>query len=190
MNLINALIVSAIITTSIWLVAVFQPGTAQAKGLLTKADKVINAENPVVKTSVVNNDVPRFINGISAHLPMTEVNNLWQAFNNSQTLTNQLKKQPKAVYVLYQDFSADFSKAEITIGYASDLIRQPSELVALDNNYQNLLPRAKYSDGQLASVWRKIDYRKAISSVLEIHYLDDNNAVTSNEVLVSYQESN
>lgn len=197
MKLASSLIVTGIIACSLWGVALLQPMPARAissvqhtftdkapseasaaKGAITESTQ---REKPLI---VLNKLV---ISGTTAVMPTSQVQQLWQDFNADTSLNRRLTKQPKAVYVFYRDFSANFEQSTITIGYSVDALSSADKSVTLSAaSYERLLSRKNHNTQDIADAWKNIDYRRPINRVIEIHYLSKSSTVLSSELLVEY----
>ena len=191
MKLINSLLITAGIVAAVWSLALLQPAKAKTlEGSQTTFTAMKETQGKQLSVAKSNHAIAKnqiTIAGKTQTLPIEQVSQLWQSFNQDVSLNASLVKQPNVVYVLYRDFSNNFDIANVTIGYSVDAlanVKQP--IVIPSSRYQPLLSKRKYSDQELANAWQTIDYRKALSHVLEIHYLSPNNTVLRSEVLVNY----
>ncbi|MCG7561095.1 hypothetical protein [Pseudoalteromonas sp. McH1-42] len=197
MKLASSLLVTGIIACSLWGVALLQPMPARAisSAQHTPTDKTPSETSavPGAITESTQREKPLValntlvISGTTAVMPTSQVQQLWQDFKADTSLNRKLTKQPKAVYVFYRDFSANFEQSTITIGYSVDTLSSVNQSVTLSAaRYERLLPRKKYSNQDIARAWQNIDYRRPINRVIEIHHLSEHSAIVSSELLIEY----
>ena len=190
MNLLPSVITSFVITGAIWILAVFQPGTtvmaSDANILSATQNKHELTQVGEVSTQLTFKNV--HISGVSENIPLSQLPNLWQDFNDNKVLQNNLKAPPSRVYVYYRDFSSDYESATTSIGYdINELKSAPDQIKLPITHFEILLNKGKYNDIQIQQAWEKLDYRKNIVAIVEIHYLNADSSVNSSEIFVSYK---
>lgn len=126
--------------------------------------------------------------GDTRDLPLTQLDTLWQTFNNNQALNGLLRRAPSKVYVYYRTFSASYGAALVTIGYdQTELMQQTPAITLKKHQFEPILEKGRYNNKTLASAWQQFDYSKGPQSVLEVHYLLPDGSTDSSELYVSYQ---
>ncbi len=200
MSLLPSLLTSVAITCLVWLVAVFQPNIAIASDMpiVERVNKtILIKELPVehkrqaVAQQKKSSDNFKFENvqiaGISQNISLNKVPTLWNDFNDNKTLQNSLKRNPSKVFVYYRDFSSSYESAMVSIGYDAKNVKSKANVINLPTSrFSSLLNKGRYNDIELKQAWQKIDYRKRILAVVEVHYLNTDNTVNSTEIFVSY----
>ena len=192
----------------VWAIAVFQPAFAVANEttkLLTKqpttqqssaksGEQNLSFEHkqPALahaeKISIQYNFKNIKISGVTQNISLSQISSLWQDFGDNKKLQSRLKKNPSKVYVYYRNFSSDYESAEASIGYGISELSNPSREIKLPaTNFESLLVKGKYTDMQIQQTWKKVDYRKDVVAIVEVHNLNADNSVNSSEIFVSYK---
>jgi len=199
MKLLSALFTTFIIVAIVWGIALLQmSSTSEEKDLTENSQKHETQMNvktgspatsraTIQDSAIAANQLSTNIAGVNAYISIANIDRVWQSFKDKTLLHARLIKQPNKVYVYYRNFSNDFQSAEVTIGYNADIIKPLSQPTAqVKGSYSMLLGKGAHTEAKLAEAWTKIDYRKQLHSVVEIHYLDKNSLPTSTEMLVKY----
>ena len=197
MNLLSSVITSCIIVGVIWAIAAFQPKAEVANDTNTLLFKPEQEQQNTVAIkpellAVKNAKAGLFFNSIqisaiSQKISLNQLPHLWHDFNNNKTLQMSLKKKPSKVFVFYRDFSSDYSSAMVSIGYDSQELKGAISKINLPNMYfQSLLSKGKYNELQMKRAWEKIDYRKRVAAIVEVHSLAQDSSINSSEIFVSY----
>lgn len=210
MKLFGSLLTTGLIIVFMWGVALLQVPSAQAN---TAEEKASSPTDPVpsspqktakrdinlssqehsrgLSTAKATSQKTSFsdlaIIGVNKRISLDDIAVLWKTFDAKTLLHARLIKQPSKVYVYYQNFSKDYQSADVSIGYYADIVKPSTQTTAqINGDYQQLLSKGAYTTDELTTAWQKIDYRKRVHSLVEIHYLDKNNQSISAEVLVNY----
>lgn len=210
MKLFGSLLTTGLIIGFVWGVALLQVPSAQANTAEEKAsssaDPIPSLPQKIAKRDInsrskegsrelsaakANSQKTSFsdlaITGVNKRISLDNIALLWQTFDAKTLLHARLIKQPSKVYVYYQNFSKDYQSADVSIGYFADIVKPSTQATAqINGDYQQLLSKGAYTTDELTTAWQKIDYRKPVHSVVEVHYLDKNNQSISAEVLVNY----
>ena len=210
MKLFGSLLTTGLIIGFVWGVALLQVPSAQANTAEEKAsssaDPIPSLPQKIAKRDInsrskegsrelsaakANSQKTSFsdlaITGVNKRISLDNIALLWQTFDAKTLLHARLIKQPSKVYVYYQNFSKDYQSADVSIGYFADIVKPSTQATAqINGDYQQLLSKGAYTTDELTTAWQKIDYRKRVHSVVEVHYLDKNNQSISAEVLVNY----
>lgn len=193
MNFVTSIVVSALVVICVWCLMIVQPSKAHAisKPVSMGSNKTFEIIKQQPQSNL--NEVEKgsfLIDGISQKIAVSEVNTLWEHFNNAKQLHNRLRKQPSSIIVFYTDFSDNYQTANVTIGYnASDLKSPVAPIKVSKGKYTTLLKRDSYTNNQIAQSWSSINYQKAPIAVLEIHTLNANGETNSSELYVKYEEA-
>ncbi len=198
MNLFPSVIFSCVIVFSVWALAVFQPTQATASGIDKLSTTQGKQELLLVKNTRVKQNGSELtsyshfesiqIAGVTQKISLSRMSSLWQDFNANSALQNGLKTKPNKVYVYYRNFSSNYESAVASIGYDIKLLSKPFNVMNLPGSrFEPLLNKNKYNDMQLQRAWEKVDYRKGIVAIVEVHYLNTDSAVNSSEVSISYK---
>lgn len=189
----NSIITSFIIVAVLWGGALMQLPEANAiehkdikKNIAIEEAKV---NKPIANVMAIK-DVQNIthISGLQQQIMLKNVDLLWKTFSTMSALNQSLKQQPKKVYVLYDSFSKNYQKANVTIGYdINELTKFDRHYSVNINEFKPLLPAKHFEDGELAKAWDKIDYNRKVNAVLEIHKLDKTGKPQSTQMLVSYK---
>ena len=179
MKLSNALLATSVIVLAFWSIAVFQPRAE------TKTVPIAQKEPTAKQTTKISSFGPVNIVGVTQTIQLDKVSEVWMDFHNNSVLHDQLSDYPDKVYVYYRDFSHDYQTATVTIGYATDVLKQvkPSTKIA-KQAVKPLLTKASYSNTELTNIWQQIDYRQTPKALIEVHYLDKKGTTTASEVLL------
>jgi len=184
MSLIYSVITSFFIVISFWFLALFQSNIAQAFEKNNEIEEKSNISE--VSKQVESKSIQ--IAGIKQRIKLDEIKTLWDKFNKTTEIQNNLKYPPKMVYVVYQGISKNYQEADVTIGYNLDAISNFENAFSIDTQGQNiLLAKKHYSDFALAEAWKDINYSKNIQHILEVHSLDLTGEITASKMLISYQ---
>jgi hypothetical protein len=193
MNLLNSILTSFVIVFAFWACALFQSDIAHAISHNNVLPPYINEDKQNTELPISSNNTQLkndiiHISGLKKHIRLVDIKLLWQQFNNNKTLHKHLKQQPMKVYVLYSSLSKNYQKADVLIGYDINELDQFDEHVSV-NTHQNfaLLPKAKYTEQQLAGAWNKINYSTPIEYILEVHTLNQAGETTSAQMFISYK---
>lgn len=200
MKLFASVITSGVIIAAVWGLAIFQLPSANAISQTEKplpslaqrdksaADKAANTLLPKKQKINASSLIKLNLTGVKKTIAFGDLPLLWQEFESSKDIQNSLKDHPEKVYVFYQNFSNNYQKAEVTIGYNSTQVRdvRPTTIIR-EARYKPILEKAQYSVFELANGWQNIDYTKQVKSVLEVHYLNNRGDTIASEVLVSYE---
>ncbi|MCO7197494.1 hypothetical protein [Pseudoalteromonas sp. OANN1] len=214
MKLFGSLLTTGLIITCVWGIALLQVPSAEANTIsvpVQSASKEIEtleetakqvkqniSSNVKVKSSEINeqksetsrhkNNLSNLtITGVSERVSINNIASLWQSFDDKTLLHTRLMEKPNKVYVYYRNFSKDYQSADVSIGYAADIIKPSTKATTqINGNYQQLLIKGAYTTTELTKAWQKIDYRQRVHSVVEVHYLDKNSQPIATEVLVKY----
>lgn len=194
MNLTQSVIVSALIVGTVWSTALLQPQIATAHSL----EEMPQAKLVVTPIEVKHGDnAQKLAVSFSAHtivgnsdtLDIAEVGELWQAFTDNAALHARLKKAPTRVFVAYQDFSNDFKRARISIGYDRKIVSLAGAGISLKAGmHTQILAPAKHSPQEITQAWQTLDYRRPIEQVIEEYQLAENNTLIASNMLVLYGE--
>ncbi|OCQ22539.1 hypothetical protein A7985_00810 [Pseudoalteromonas luteoviolacea] len=199
MKLAGSILLSGAIVFAVWGVALLQPTPARA---ITVPTTTKTGEQPIVNNNTVvvssegktsRSDTKQLealmIEGNTAMLATSQVEQLWRELSNNKQLNQKLVRNPAVIYVYYRDFSANYDSAKVTIGYpTSDLSSTKATTTIASATYDRLLQKKKYTPSQLSKAWQEIDYRRNLEHVIEIHHLSENSEVIATEVLVNYEE--
>jgi len=205
MKLVASITTSAAIVTSFWGLALAQTVAATDASVATQ-ESVAAAKLPTqIKTQVSIKEIEQIkkvpssqssglvnfqqvaITGISQRVSLNYMASLWQAFDNEKQLHSRLIKKPKKIYVYYRNFSKDYQQADVSIGYLANYVSPVTSVERIDSgSYQTLLTKGHYSDLELTRVWKKIDFRNKVNSVVEVHYLGEHSNPIATEVMVNY----
>lgn len=199
MNFFQSIIVSALVVAAGVSAAVLQPQAVDASYVEDNVDKVAKPHvlvpsKPRRPVDIQSSDVTvkvRTIVGNSDMLAIADVNTLWQAFYSNDALHARLQAVPTRIYVAYQDFSGDFERARITIGYPRDAVSSAPVLGTVNlkpGRYTQVLPTAKYNSQDIESAWQTLDYQRLIEQVIEVYHLSASNKLIANNMLVLYGE--
>jgi len=198
MNLFSSVISSCAIVCLVWALAVFQPTPAmasstdklsvtQAKQKLSSVKKTLEQESNSKPASYSHFESVQ-ISGVTQKISLSQMASLWQDFNANSELHSSLKRKPNKVFVYYRNFSSDYESAVVSIGYDTKLLTKFSNAMNLPTSrFESLLGKGEYSDLQLQQAWEKVDYRKDITAIVEVHYLSTDSSVNSSEVFISYK---
>ncbi|MCF2857241.1 hypothetical protein L1286_07160 [Pseudoalteromonas sp. SMS1] len=199
MKLAGSILLSSAIVFTVWGVALLQPTPARA--ITAPAPPTTSAQSKPIANNVAvvspektnRHTVKQFdelvIEGNTATLATSQVEQLWRELSNNKRLNQKLLRNPTTIYVYYRDFSANYDSATVTVGYATtDLSHTKAATTIASAKYGNLLKKKKYTPSQLSKAWQEIDYRRNLEHVIEIHYLSENSEVLATEVLVNYKE--
>lgn len=148
-----------------------KPQTKQAK------PKVVN-QQPNNNVSIV---------GISDRIQLTEANitKLWQKLNNNNKLTQQLTSNRFTIYAIYHEFNADYSQANVVIGYNAPAM-QGNQFNIPSGDKTMLLDTIPYSATAISQAWQHIDYSRPLKAVIEQHKFNNDKQTVS--ISVVYQE--
>lgn len=143
------------------------------------------------------------ITGSSQRLPLSNIDKLWQEFNQSPATYQALANSVQVIYVLYQNFDNNYQHADVTIGFANNKSLKTSKqafstqkTLINKGNYKTLLTKGDHGAEQLADAWQNIDFNQQLHSVVEVHYLSTSavsnglnqlNERSTSELLVSYK---
>lgn len=193
MNFFYSMFTTFFIVILFWSLAVFQTNIAQAFEQ-KNVEITFNKNNEIEQISNITEETKRGksqpikLAGIKEHIKLQDIKILWDRFNEATELHNNLKSQPKKIYVVYQKVSNNYQEADVTIGYNIDAISKFNNAFSVDISEQEiLLPKKQYSDIALAEAWEKINYSKNIHHILEVHSLDLAGKTTATQMFVSYQ---
>jgi hypothetical protein len=199
MNLPSSLVVTVIIVLGIWLAVVFQPQAAsQVNGSFEP--KSISAESIATapQSEGASKAVPIAavkplgvaITGITAVISLSEVDVLWEKLNADPQFMANLTTTTPTMYAYYRDFNADYSKANVSVGYKSGDIKLGglAQIVAHEGFYQTLLSPSFYEQAQLLSAWQKIDYQRSVVAVLEKHNVNEKGEINRSALSVLYKD--
>ncbi|MDK2596606.1 hypothetical protein [Pseudoalteromonas obscura] len=198
MKLMSSFAISGVVVVSIWGVAMMQFPLMAATEHSDKPDVQVEAPNLATKQPSLRPNTTEAvkgvrintmsISGVQQKIAIKHIAKLWETFENQQALNKNLLRYPRKISVYYQNFSQDFQQAEISIGYLSDIVRSANQSTTIQGGrYERVLQKAAHSNEELADAWKKIDYRKNLQSVLEIHYLDASGHPVSSEFMVNYK---
>lgn len=215
MKLFPSVIVTFIVVYAFWALALFQseiahaiePEVKTAEFLATPTEAtmatpsevqvaapvaqskpaVVFTPQPAQEKPAVNSSTIR-ISGLKNHIRLKDIGQLWQRFDEATQLHQRLKGQPKKVYVLYENIGKHYQSADVVIGYNVDELSRFEEAYSIDlHRNKGILPTGQYSDQQLASAWKKINYSRKLGYVLEVHTLNQDGGVVSTQMFVSYK---
>lgn len=204
MKLFGSLLTTGLIIGVVWGIALLQVPSAEAntdsaqstsediaqktkQNISAKVEATSSQVNEQSKSSYTTALYNLAITGVSERISLSNIDLLWQTFEDKTILHARLVKQPSKVYVYYRNFSKNYQSADVSIGYLTEIVKPATKATAqLRGTYQQLLKKAVYTSAELATAWQKIDYRKQVHSVVEVHYLDKNSQPTSTQVLVKY----
>ncbi len=214
MKLFGSLLTTGLIIGCAWGIALLQAPSAEANSMaapvqsapketetLEETVKKVNqyiSSNVKVKSSEINekkSDTYRHknnlsiltITGVDERISINNIASLWQSFDDKTLLHARLMETPEKVYVYYRNFNKDYQSADVSIGYAADIVKPSTKATAqINGNYQQLLRKSAYTATELTKAWQEIDYRQRVHSVVEVHYLDKNSRPIATEVLVKY----
>ncbi|MFD2166159.1 hypothetical protein ACFSJY_07740 [Thalassotalea euphylliae] len=209
MKLFGSLITTGIIIGLVWTTALAQPNaeilvaegtqskvTASAKNAVSHVNSVIEKQLSKASSADIQDAKVTYTNerkaetiklvGLTERQAISLVPSLWQRFQSTLSIQQHLKRNPKKVYVVYQNFSADYQTADITIGYDIKEFGGKHQPVNVQYTpHEVLLNKGRYGEFELAQAWQNIDYRRPVSKVIEIHHLS-NSKPDSAEVFVIY----
>ena len=128
------------------------------------------------------------ISGITERLPLSALDSLWLQFDKASQLHGKLKRTPNKVYVVYRDFSDNFDRAKITIGYdVSQLKRGITDEKINLSALKPLLAKQSYSMTELKAGWEQVNYGPSLNRVVEIHTLNSKGKTIASELFVAYK---
>lgn len=193
----KSVIISLLVVTTVWLFALFQPQNVYADlnepnteresiSSINQQTAEINANHLATRSDtqieIIN------ISGTKLNIQLSDIKIAWQQFKENQALHKQLSVQPKAIYVLYNNFTDSFQQADVTIGYDVNELSQdnPSTLINLSSRL-SILPSGRYTEQQIQAAWQQVDYGKPLKYILEVHNLNPTNTVESTKMFVAYK---
>ena len=194
MNFSQSIIVSVLVVGGGWSAALLQPQVGNAHSTEGKpkaqlASVQMEAQNGEDMQESVVRSKARTIVGASDTLDFADVGKLWLAFNDNTVLHARLKKAPTRVFVAYQDFSNDFKRAHISIGYERTIVSLADAGISLKSGLHiQILAPAKYTSEEIEKAWQTLDYRRPIEQVIEVYQLSADNTVMASNMLVLYGE--
>lgn len=193
MKLFGSLVVTGLIVATVWGVALLQPGSSFAAKHAEEETVVVPEKTDVEKVLQPQTQAGESFSAVdlvsvTRTIAISEVGSLWTSFTSSPRLNQSLTRSPDRVFVFYRNFSSDFQSAKVSIGYSEDVMgKTETDTRVPAGRYQAVLARGAHTDAKLASAWQNIDFRKPLNSVVEIHYLNDQGATVTSEMLVDYQ---
>lgn len=217
MNLPSSLFVTAVIFTVVWFAVAYQPGHEAAyvaayeanegyeeaqeqtpEQPLAESQKPVAVAEPVAKPQSVapekKSEATTYMNGLALEgenrrMAMADVDALWTVFMGRSELHSRLNRMRVNAYVLYRDFSEDFSQADITLGYSSGELKGEGKVVARtpSGDYQEVLAPGKHSQYVLGKAWEAVDFNKPVAAVLERHELNSSGVVVASSIYVLYR---
>lgn len=179
MKLFASIATTALITGSIWGLVLAQPAVAEdASGAKSSA------------TPVVDNKPNNYLRGVTQTIALQGVPNLWDKFYARIDEANPIPQKVDRIVVLYQAFNADFSEAEVTIGYPTTAGAIASDLTKLPDiaDAKLLLKEGKHNEAELTEAWQKIDFAKKPYAVVETHYLNQHGLPEASQMSVYYKQ--
>lgn len=205
----KSVLISLLVISTVWLLALFQPSnvyadsdtnvdpqpesTVQANSVAISHKQVTTKLVPNVAASTINDAAQVYnetikIVGSTLNIQLSDIHIAWLDFKDNQALHKQLKAQPKTIYALYNNFTDSFQRADVTIGYDINELSKIKHATLINmNNSLTILPLGKYTDSQLRTAWKKVNYAKPVQHILEVHHLNPANAVESAEIFVTYK---
>ncbi|WP_133408098.1 hypothetical protein [Parashewanella tropica] len=189
MTFFKSVLATVAIVFGIWLLVLFQPTPVEANAAQASTQV---SENETAEPSVKPQNLtalPKAIAGITKMTKLDAIPSLWSEFLQSQTFTSKFTGAPIKLYVVYQDISSDYSEAKVTIGLDASSLHTSKHSVALPeaDDFDELLPKGKYSTKQLIQGWNNINYARPIDMVLEVNDLGANGELKSTQLFVHYQ---
>ncbi|MFB9888029.1 hypothetical protein [Balneatrix alpica] len=127
--------------------------------------------------------------GVSQRIALGDIEQLWYTFNEQKLLHAALKPGESQIFVLYQGFNTDFSKAMVTIGYdRSNLLGTLSTTTQLPAGQYEVVVPATTKASVLASAWGGLSYQRGLKAVIERHQVDYQGNLSGSEMWALYQE--
>lgn len=171
--------------------------TAAVAGQQSTEEKnasVAKAVEPSRQPAPVAPESATYLNGLSLEgetqrLAIASVDSLWTKFMGRSDLHSRLNRMRVDAYVLYRDFSADYSQAEITLGYSTSQLQGDGKVAARtpSGDYQEILAPGKHSQYVMGKAWDAVDFSKPVAAVLERHELNSSGVVVASSVYVLYR---
>lgn len=147
--------------------------------------QVAQAETPKLNTKLKHtNGWPKKVVGIQQETDLMKAQEVWQAFSEQSSLSNQLDSYTVSVFAIYSNFNSDYSQATISIGYDKPGMKGDSFAMPTGQT-QSLLKPSNYGNNELINAWQDIDYSRAVKAVVERRDYTQNSELTS--LFVIYQ---
>lgn len=198
MRLLPSVVTSLAIVCLILLLAASQPNSAlESRTKLLQSDS-LQQQVPVTKVEkALEQDVEVSsdfyfdsveISGVTQNIPLTQLPNLWLDFNDNDALQSSLKENPSKIFVYYRKFSSSYESAIVSIGFSTlEMKSQVSKTDIPTTPFSVLLSKDKYDNAQLNKAWDKIDYRRNVLAVVEVHHLNTDSSINNSEIFISYK---
>ncbi len=131
-----------------------------------------------------SNGWPKAVVGIKRESELMKAADVWQAFSEQSSLSNQLDSYTISVFAIYSNFNSDYSRATISIGYDKPGMKGDSFTMPIGET-QSLLKPSNYGNNELVNAWQDIDYSRTVKAVVERRDYTQNSELTS--LFVIYQ---
>ncbi|WP_438462579.1 hypothetical protein [Marinomonas sp. PE14-40] len=191
MKLFASILTAGAITGSIWGLVLFQPVMAES----AKPDELqpgvsMTQAHTQVETKLPNID-RQYLNGVTKSIALESMSALWGEFEGEWVEQNKLPENLNRIVVLYQDLNSDFTQATVTIGYVTPKQTTSKDLIALPvlgkGNEDVLASRGQYSVSEFIDAWGRIDFKKSVDALVEVHYLSPQGQPESSQLSVYYK---
>lgn len=131
-----------------------------------------------------SNGWPKAVVGIKRESELMKAADVWQAFSEQSSLSNQLDSYTISVFAIYSNFNSDYSRATISIGYDKAGMKGNSHPIPA-GKATTLLKPSNYGNNELINAWQDIDYSRTVKAVVERRDYTQNSELTS--LFVIYQ---
>lgn len=191
MKLFASILTASAITSTIWGLVLFQPVMAESAKQDELKPDVIKAQAHIQGEKKVADTDYQYLNGVTKNIALESMSALWGEFEIEWVEQNKLPESFDRIVVLYQDLNSDFTQAKVTIGYlVPDNLSSP-DLIALPamgkGNEDVLASRGQYSVSAFIDAWGRIDFKKPVDALVEVHYLSSQGQPESSQLSVYYK---
>jgi|GEM_PF-3337863 len=191
MKLFASILTASAITGSIWGLVLFQPAMAES----AKQDELKPDVSIAQAHSQGEKKLPeierQYLNGVTKNIALESMSALWGEFEGEWVKQNKLPEKLDRIVVLYQDLNSDFTQAKVTIGYIAPEQASSKDFIALPlmgkGNEDVLASRGQYSVSEFIDAWGRIDFKKPVDALVEVHYLSPQGQPESSQLSVYYK---
>ncbi|OZG72665.1 hypothetical protein BTA51_14140 [Hahella sp. CCB-MM4] len=186
MNLPYSIVTTLFIAFVVWLGAYVQPGNAGVPAGTEPRAPQNTAESTLYSATEIEQRFQLIkLSGITAALPLKDVTILWDRFTRQERLHQHLNTPSPDVYVLYRQFSEDFTQARITIGYKqTELEDSEDRTTYIPAGIYHPLPAP---DGDITKAWSQIDFNRKPLAVIEQFRLSPSGELNAPKLFVLYK---
>lgn len=191
MKLFASILTASAMTGSIWGLVLFQPVMAESAKQDELKPDVIKAQAHIQGEKKAADTDYQYLNGVTKNIALESLSALWGEFEIDWVEQDKLPKNLDRIVVLYQDLNSDFTQAKVTIGYLVTENLSSPDLVTLPvmgkGNEDVLASRGQYSVSEFIDAWGRIDFKKPVDALVEVHYLSSQGQPESSQLSVYYK---